>query len=181
MNSVFARCVQNWGFQNNMFHYFEDRARSILEGDPQGIFFCVSIYTFVLLMISFIYQLRILRWPKVIGQLHGLDITEWGVKERQRSNQMYEATSSYSYSVNGVEYESNRVSPWYVLASRNARFLLEAQLNSITGISDGRVGIYYDPKNPKKSYLIKPGRFGILTTLVISVAPIILYVLKYHT
>lgn len=56
---------------------------------------------------------------------------------------------------------------------------LEKQLRRIDRGADGRITVYYNPRNPKKSFLIRPGRISLLITLLIGIAPL-LFFCKYH-
>jgi len=96
------------------------------------------------------------------------------------SHQDYAVRALYEYSVGGVVYQGIRVSPWVMLASHNAKILLEKQMRGIDKSEDGSVKVFYNPNYPKKSFLIKPGRIGIMITFILSVAPIWLYWIRYH-
>ncbi len=42
-----------------MIQYLEDMLELAMAGNPQGVFFFISLYSFVLLAYSFVYQLRV--------------------------------------------------------------------------------------------------------------------------
>ena len=84
------------------------------------------------------------------------------------------------YLVSNKEYEGSRISPWIFVASYNARFLLEKQQAQVQINADGAVKVYYNPRNPKKSYLIVAGKTGILVTLLLGALPLISYWMKYY-
>jgi len=97
-----------------------------------------------------------------------------------KSDQNYASKALYNYEVSGVNYEGARVSPWLMLVSYNLRFIIEKQMSYIQRSSDGKVKVFYNPNNPKKSFLIIAGKMGIGITLIISVLPLISFYYKYH-
>ena len=123
----------------NPLQDFIDTISLALKGDTQSVFFLVAIYSFVLLFYSFIYQIRIARWPTTMGILDEGGIGQWGARERQRANQKFKLFASYRYEVGGVTCNGSRVSPWLVIASANARFLLSKQLNNISRKAENAV------------------------------------------
>ena len=87
----------------------------------------------------------------------------------------------YEYTVDGNLYKGNRVSPWVMVATHNAKVVLEKQLRKVERSRDGSVSVFYNPANPKKSLLIKPGVFGLKVTALIAVGAPTLYITSYHT
>ena len=164
-----------------MIHYVEDMLELAMVGNAQGVFFFMVLYAFIFLTYSFFYQLRVSGWPSVIGDLDEASIEIWGARERQKSDQMFKAKAGYRYIVNGMEFIGTRISPWFLLASSNAKFLLKYQLNSVKSLSNGKVEVYYNPKKPSKSFLIKPGAVGFSITLIFAFFPVVVYAIKYHT
>lgn len=159
---------------------FIDTISLALKGDTQSVFFLVAAYSFILLFYSFIYQVRVSRWPTTTGVLDEGRISEWGAHQRQRGNQNFKLFAACRYEVAGITYDGSRVSPWLVIASANARFLLSKQLNSISRKNENAVLVYYNPRKPKRSFLVKPGRSGMFTTIVLACLPAILYVAEYY-
>jgi len=82
--------------------------------------------------------------------------------------------------VSGVNYSGSRVSPWLIIVSHNLRFILKKQISDVQQSADGKVRVFYNPKNPQKSFLIIAGKVGIFITLIISVLPFILFYYKYY-
>jgi len=145
------------------------------DGERQGVLFFVTVYTFVVGGYSFVRQMLARRWPSVKGDLLDAGIKAVGGHDPRDSDQDYKASSSYRYVVDGQVFEGSRVSVWVVVTSRNARFLLQRQLDKIQRDANGRVDVFYNPRRPDKSFLLRPGWFGVLVTLGIAVVPIILY------
>ena len=143
------------------------------------MFFFASVYAFVMLAYSLVFQIKLASWPRVMGKLVDEKIAEFGY-EYARFNKEYRVSLSYRYVVLGREYIGSRLSPWLFITSQNALFILKHQLNSILREGDGMVAVYYNPRNPRKSFLIMPGLAGKIVTAVLSVVPLLLYVAKYY-
>ena len=164
----------------NPLLYFQDAIKSASNGETQGVFFLCAVYAFLMLSYSMIYQLRVSRWPSTTGTLHSETIEKWGNREFVTSNQQYKVAALYTYSVDGTTYQGKRVSPWIIIASHNARFLLKHQLNQTQKQSDNNVTIFYNPRKPSKSWLVKPGVKGMILTLILALIPMSLYLFRYH-
>lgn len=151
-----------------------------IKGEPQGIFFWVAIYTLTLCLYSLVRQIQTRYWPFVYGEIVNLGVGKFGAPDLVRSDQDYISTALYTYNVSGVSYDGKRLSPWIFVTSHNARFALIKQLSAIQLLPDGKVKVFYNPRNPKKCFLIIAGKIGIFITFLISVLPLFLYFLKYH-
>lgn len=149
------------------------------QGQIQGIWFWAAIYTFAVCAYSAAYQVRIRNWPSTTGSLQHATVARFGINERNLSSQNYEADTRYSYEVSNIQYEGSRLSPWVLMASHNLRVLLRWQLSSIRSGPAGEVDVFYNPKNPAKSFLIVPSKLGILITFLVSVLPGALYFYQY--
>ena len=149
-------------------------------GDKQGVVFFAALYAFVLLTYSLIYQIRIANWPSTTGRLIAADVDKFGVTHTLRSEQDYVSNALFEYTVDGATHQGTRVSPWVIVASHNAKFLLESQLNKINKNADGSIELFYSPSKPSKSFLIKPSVNGMVVTFVLAVAPISFYWQNYH-
>lgn len=158
-----------------MIDYIEQMWALAASGDKQGICFFIAVYALLVLLYSWFYQLRIRRWPAVQGRLLEVSAKRFGATERVVSEQDYHASALYEYAVDGVTYQGKKISPWIIIASHNARFILQKQLDRIQSHSDGTVTIFYNPKKPNKSFLIKPGVVGLSLTFVLALAPAIAY------
>lgn len=150
-----------------------------VDGDKQGFMFFICLYALVVCGYSMFFQLRVARWPETKGALLQNGVSKIGGTEPVRSNQEYVASALYEYVVDGTLYQGKRVSPWVMVASHNAKFLLERQMRGIYQYADGGVRVFFNPNNPKKSYLIKPGRVGIAFTLSLALGPMLLYCAAY--
>lgn len=150
------------------------------QGDVRGVWFFAALYCFLIVGYSFIFQVRTRSWPSVRGELLNLDTGRFGPRPYNLSDQQYVTRSAYRYRVNDTDYEGHRLSPWVIVASHNARFVLRRQRSSVQPTADGTVPVYYNPKKPQKSYLMLPGPVGMLVTLVIALVPIAAYIFRYH-
>ncbi len=153
---------------------------SAINGQKQGIAFFASLYALLLLSYSVVYQLRVRAWPSAKGVLMKAALTKVAGTDNVTSNQEYAASAHYEFYVGDVAYQGRRVSPWVVVASHNAGFVLEKQLRHIRKHDDGTVDVFFNPKNPNKSFLVKPGNLGLAVTLGLAVAPMALYWFAYH-
>lgn len=132
-----------------------------------------------MLIFSLFFQIKVTSWPSVVGTLVDERIAEFGYAYA-RSHKEYKVSLSYKYVVDGNEYIGTRLSPWLFVTNHNAIFILKKQLNSILRHANGMVTVYYNPKNHKKSFLIKPGPVGKLITAILSIIPLLLYFDKYY-
>ena len=164
-----------------MIDYVMDMFALAVDGDTQGILFFICLYTLVTCGYSVFFQLRVSRWPQVKGTLLQGGVSKIGGTEPVRSNQEYVASALYEYIVDGTLYQGKRVSPWVMVASHNAKFLLEKQMRGVHRYADGGVRVFFNPNNPKKSYLIKPGTIGMVFTVTLAVGPMLLYGYSYGT
>ncbi|WP_323750409.1 DUF3592 domain-containing protein [Marinobacter sp.] len=162
-----------------MIEYVKDMWLLASEGNKQGVLFFIVVYVFVMCLYSFFRQFLISQWPMTKGILKSASVDKWGVTELVLSDQDYKVSSLYKYKVADDIYHGHRVSPWIIIASHNSRFLLKNQLKNIRKDKDGTVNVFYNPKKPEKSYLIKPGVLGMAVTLDLAVLPFIFYLNAY--
>ncbi len=153
--------------------------QAALDGDKQSLLLIAAVYTLLVCGYSVLYQVRVSRWPSVSGKLRYLGVELFGARERALANRQYHSDALYQYSVGGRLYENSKISPWVMVASHSVRFLLHRQLRKVSVGSEGEVVVYYNPRRPEKSILIKPGPVGQLITVVIGIAPLALYVSGY--
>lgn len=162
-----------------ILEYFQDMFVLASNGEVQGVFFYAAVYAFLVLTYSLVFQLRIASWPSVVGELIDGRISEFG-KENAPVERDYKVAVSYNYRVGNKEYSGKRLSPWVFVTNNNAAFILKSQLNKITESADGGVTVYYNPRKPRKSFLIKPGLIGKIITGLLAVIPLLLYVTRFH-
>ena len=129
---------------------------AVFAGDEQAIILLVVIYAALVGLVGLAVCLRIRSWPAASGVLLSSGLETWGAAQRS-DEQDYEAVVRYRYSVDGEAFEGKRLSPTYMIASSNLRFLLNWQMSGITRRGADKVDVFYNPAKPEKSFLIKPG------------------------
>ncbi len=159
--------------------YLSDMWKLVVSGEEQGIVFLFSLYMFVVCFYSLVFQIRTRRWPSVQGRLLDIGLAKFG-NTSVLSDQNFVASALYQYRVSGVLHDGRRISPWFMLVTYNLKCLIKWQLSRIQPSSDGKVTVYYHPDKHHKSYLIVPGKAGMVFTGMICVLPFILFYSKYH-
>lgn len=149
----------------------------MLPDDPeQRLFLALSLYIFVVLAYSAIYQMNVNSWPSVTGKL-----LKFGIWREPRMDTPFLSTLdvAYEYVINDKKYTGTRVSPWAVMTNVNE--ILDYQLSNVEFVdNDYHVNVYYNPDNPAKSFLVRTGRTSQLCTFALALIPIIFYFINYH-
>ncbi len=96
-----------------------------------------------------------------------------------RSDTSYTLNALYQYEVDGKPYSGKRVSPWIVIASHNAKGVLDFQARGVEYVGEDLVRVFYNPNRPTKSFLILPSLAGIAVITLGAVAPLGLYLYHY--
>ena len=133
----------------------------------------------VVCLYSAYFQIRTRFWATTVGNIHNLGLKKFDISN-DLSEQQYRGKALYSYSVNGQTYEGTRISPWVFVTNYNAKGLLLKQQAGIDMPTKDTVTVYYNPKKPQKSFLLKASKFGILVTLISAVAPFLGYVSRFY-
>ncbi|GAC20782.1 hypothetical protein [Paraglaciecola arctica] len=162
-----------------IFDYILQTWELAVQGEKQGIWFWAAVYVFLVCNYSALFQLLIRRWPSTKGELLHIGLDKFGAAIIL-ADQDYRAAALYSYQIEGKTYQGKRISPWVIVASHNAQFVLKKQLSKVETFPNGKVSIFYKPSNPAKSWLILPSKFGISITLLISVLPAFSYWVEYY-
>lgn len=151
----------------------------VTEGDRQTILFLISLYCFLVLGYSAIHQWRMRRWPSTTGHLVNMEKKVFSA-HATRSDTTYRLNALYEYYVNGKQYQGKRVSAWVVVASHNAKGILDWQSRGVERVGDDQVRVFYNPAKPSKSVLIKPGQAGLAMTALGAVLPPGFYLYHYY-
>jgi hypothetical protein len=151
-----------------VLEYLQRMLDSVLRKELQGIHFWATVYVLIVLAGSLWHALRVRSWPHAEGQLLSLGIRPLGTVELGTRNQDYVPSALYRYQVNGQSYEGREISMWKMSASgvlKNAANLLP---NQVRPNETGKVLIYYNPKRPNKSLLLRPGwaSLSVLSVLI---------------
>ncbi|MEP1230765.1 MAG: DUF3592 domain-containing protein [Litorimonas sp.] len=157
-----------------MQSFFQD----LLSGDRAAILNVIAGYFFLCGICGLLYWRRVRSWPQISGTLIKSEIGKLGNSMRA-DEQSYTAKLRYQYSVGGEEYESKRLSSIQVVASTNMRALLRWQMRYITYLDKDKneIAVFYDPKKPQKSYLIKPLKIEPFIYAAFFILPIIFWLM----
>ncbi len=158
--------------------YVGELARRAGNGEADAILFFIALYLLAVCTYSLIMQVRMRSWPGVQGQLLHMGTKKIGGGTRVTSDQDYRNKVLYEYEVGGARYQGRRLSPWIIQTNHNLRSLLKRQIGKVAVSEDGGVTVYYNPRKPKQSVLIKPIRFGILFTAALAFLPILLFLVS---
>lgn len=91
------------------------------------------------------------------------------------ADKSYATDAIYEYQVDGQTHQGKKVSPWVMVATHNARFVLQKQLRRIAVGPGNEVCVYYNPNKPSQAVLIKPSNLGIAVTVLFALFPLALY------
>jgi len=163
----------------DVLSYLQQMVDLASEGELQGIWFWASCYMLVVCLYSTYFQIQTRFWASTVGKIHNL-----GLKKLSHSNdlseQQFRGNALYSYNVDGQTYEGTRISPWVFVTNHNAKGILLKQQAGIDMPTKDTVVVYYNPSKPKKSFLLKANKFGIVVTVFTAVAPFLSYVGRFH-
>ena len=162
-----------------MFDYIQQMWDLALQGETQGVWFWVAVYAFLICGYSVVFQLLCRTWPSTKGQLISIGLDKFG-RAMVLSDQDYKTNALYTYQVKGKSYQGKRVSPWVIVASHNAQFVLKKQLSKVETYPNNQVKVFYKSSNPAKSWLILPSKLGIVITIAISMLPAFGYWLEFY-
>lgn len=154
-----------------MASFFED----VMSGDTHAILIVATVYFVMAGLLSLVLSLRIRSWPMVQGTLVRSGLDPMGPSMRA-DEVNYSADLEYHYIVDGVRHQGKRLSPTIIVASANLRILLNWQMSGITKLANEEIAVFYKPSNPKKSYLIKPGKIALSCIIGFILLPLIFWI-----
>ena len=105
------------------------------------------LYALAVTLYVFLFTKKLKKWPYVVGELTEISI---GPTVEFRT---FAGRVKYTYEVNGVAYKGKRLSPWTV--SGHVKNIISKQMAKIEYVSNDQVKVFYNPKNPSKSYLVR--------------------------
>jgi hypothetical protein len=149
------------------------------DGKLQGVWFWASLYMLVVCLYSALRQIQTRFWLSTKGKLENLGVEAFGCSNNL-SDQQYVGKTLYSYNVDGKVYQGKRISPWVFVTNHNAKGLLSRQQAGIDMLDPETVTVFYNPKNPGKSFLLKANKIGIVGTLIMAIAPLLSYLGRFH-
>jgi len=144
-----------------LFEYPKKMFDLLMMGDSQGILFWAMIHISIACIASLYFQLRVAKWP--------------GMRDRFGRGNCY-LTADYEYSIDGIMYKGSRISMTTLWTNKNMIFLLRKRMAAVQQLPEGKVVVFYNPKKPEKSYLLKT---SMLTKALMLIIPIGFMVLFY--
>jgi len=160
---------------SHLFAYPKKMFDLLMMGDSQGILFWAMIYVSIACIVSLYFQLRVAKWPSVDGNLIKLEIEGSGMRDRFGRGNCY-LTAEYDYSIDSVMYKGRRISMTTLWTNKNMIFLLRKRMAAVQRLPEGKVVVFYNPKKPEKSYLLKT---AMLTKALMLIIPLGFMVLFY--
>ena len=154
-----------------MLDYLHRMLDLALDKQLQGIHFWGTVYTLLVLAGSLWHVLRVRGWPSTQGQLLRLGIRPIGGAEPLRADQQHVPDALYSYQVQGQHYQGHALSVWKLSASGLLIGAAELQPRQVEADASGAVTVFYNPRHPHKSLLLRPG-WGSLLFLCGSMAAV---------
>ena len=155
--------------------FLRNVATQAMDGDPESILLIFAVYFLAMGALSLRYQLRMQAWPRKRGKLLQSRLAHVAGFEWNPAHKAYATDALYEYQVDGQTYRGQKVSPWVMVATHNVRFVLQKQLDRIEVGPGNEVSVFYDPKNPSRAVLIKPGTLGMAVTVSMALFPLALY------
>ena len=147
---------------------------NIISGNRAVILNIIADYFFICSIYGLLYWRHVQAWPQVSGKLVNSAVDSIGLNMRA-DEVTYVAKVQYQYNVDGQQYEGKRLSPIQIIASTNMRALLRWQMRYITYLDNGEVAVFYNPKKPQKSYLIKHLRIEPFLYAACFILPIVFW------
>jgi hypothetical protein len=108
-----------------------------------------AVYLMSMLVYSYVRLMQINNWPYVVGRLKKADVDYMHVIARSGA---YENVR-YEYEVGGQKFIGKRLSPFLIRGQVGP--LIKKQLSKIHYVSNDQVKVFYSPREPSKSYLVK--------------------------
>ena len=115
-------------------------------------------YVLVLTVYISLFTQKLKKWPYVLGELSETSIVP------TYEIRTVAGSVKYTYEVHGVAYKGKRLSPWSV--TRHVRNIISKQMAKIEYVSKDQVKVFYNPKNPSKSYLVRESFFEFLSSWI---------------
>lgn len=105
-------------------------------------------YSLLVIAYMVIYARKIKKWPFVVGTLLKAEVELFHTIERGSAYGLVE----YEYEVDGERFVGNRLSP--LVFQGQVRKLINKQLRKIHYVSGNQVRVFYNDKDPRKSFLV---------------------------
>lgn len=116
------------------------------------IVYGAALYFLLALSYSTFYSYKIANWPFVGGKLTLIDVRTFHFNNYEKVR--------YEYEVDAVSYIGNRLSP--IQFRGQVKRKIKKQMDKIEYLTNDEVKVFFDPKNPSKSYLVRENWLDIL-------------------
>lgn len=135
-----------------MENFFE----KVMNGDGPAILKLATAW-FLFFTVKYHVDLRrIAAWPSVVGNL-----TEFRFNAFEYSNVDPTMILRYNFSVDGQTYNGRQLAH-IRLGGRGQTSRRQKMMEQVERVGEDRVVIHYNPRNPRKCLLLKPGRIEYL-------------------
>lgn len=142
---------------------FASTIDAVQHGDVRGYIAAILFLSGVGGIYSLYIQIQTRRWPSVRGELVRSGLRHGGAGTRVERQAVFDL--EYTYQVDDVTYRGHRYSPWQVTASGVAKVLMERAMDGVRSAAGHHLPVYYNPRDPAKSYLQLPGVVGMVFTV----------------
>lgn len=148
-----------------MFDFFNN----VLEGDLSSILKLASVWC-LFFGTKFLLELRTMeQWPSIVGDLHEFSVIG-GPDASERVSA--KVKTKYSFFVEDKEYKGKRLAHLAFGPSSGNVSLIKKMMAKVERPESGKVVIYYSPKKPQKSVLLRPGKieYGLVCLCYVAAA-----------
>lgn len=111
----------------------------------QMLVYGAALYFLVLLAYSTFYSYKVANWPFVKGRLILIYVSTFDFDSYENLR--------YEYEVDGVSYIGTRLSPIQIRGQVKRK--IKKQMDKIEYLTNDEVKVFFDPKKPSKSYLVR--------------------------
>lgn len=162
-----------------MIEYLQKMSYIAFSNSLQGFHFLATLYLVFALLSSAWYVVRVRTWPSADGNLLRDEPRSSSNAAYWAKQRVYTPKYLYSYSVNGRSFEGSEVSLW-----RNVSFSLGYNAVSVLPSQvrpdpSGKIRVYFNPRRPQNSLLLKPGRASIVVLWLLSLVAASFYIWRW--
>ena len=130
----------------------------------QSLHLWATLYLLTVLLSSIWYFVQVRAWPSADGNLLRALRSSSTTQPHGADRESHSSSPLYRYSVNGSPYEGFQVSLWtgaaFWLTQRSIRNLPRQAHQAAAG----SIIVYFNPKHPERSLVVRPG-WGSITIL----------------
>lgn len=156
-----------------------DVFRSAAQGDMRSVFLLVALYVLGAALYSLYLQWQADGWVKTRGRLVRGGSGKFGVRAITLGSKDHPPNALFEYEVDGQRHFGTRASPWGSVASHTLRLIFDRQFRNVGLDASGAVDVYYNPRNPAQSVLMRTGMVSRAILAFLGATPIVLYLVHY--